>query len=363
MLTEAALPPLYQSWLRAITAGPIPAETQATCDHCAMLPQGDNPPVIDYFHPSTKCCNYQPHLPNFLGGRILSDNDPFLAAGRQELEQRILKKVAVTPLRAGPGGVFAFIYNNAPDASQRAAELRCHFLTPAGACGIWTHRPAPCATWFCKHVRGSMGFQFWRLAGKLLLLVEHDLAWWCAAELKSGLTQWFNRDSVIVAHLPELGDELDGELYQRMWGGWAGRELNFYRACSRLVNPLSWEQVLNLCGPRVSILALLLHDAYTHLMSDAIPERLRAKEIRIARVEAGTCLVVTYSPLDPFPMPEALARFLHHFDGRPTDEALATILQEHDIRIDPAQLRRMVDFGILEDCDHHQQLLPILKTA
>jgi len=185
--TEAALPPLYQSWLRAITAGPIFAETRATCDHCAMLPQGDDRPANNYFDSSTKCCAYQPRLPNFLAGRILSDNDPFLSAGRQELERRISNKVAVTPLWAGPAGPFAFIYQNEPNASERAAELRCRFLSPTGACGIWTHRPAPCATWFCKHVRGRTGFQFWRLAGRLLLTVEMNLALWCAAELKSGL--------------------------------------------------------------------------------------------------------------------------------------------------------------------------------
>jgi hypothetical protein len=127
--TEAALPPLYQSWLRTITAGPIPAETRATCDHCVMLPQSENPPASDYFHSSIKCCSYQPRLPNFLAGRILSDSDPSLAAGRQELEQPISKKVAVTPLWAGPAARHQFVYLNAPNASERAAELRCHFLT------------------------------------------------------------------------------------------------------------------------------------------------------------------------------------------------------------------------------------------
>jgi len=166
----------------------------------------------------------------------------------------------------------------------------------------------------------------------------------------------------IVVHLPELAAEIDSALYQRLWGDWAGRELDFYRACARLVNPLSWEQVQDICDPRVPILALLLHDAYTHLLSDAIPERLRLKEVRIISVEAGNCRVVSYSSLDPLSMPEAFAHVLHHFDGRPTDEVLATILQEHNIRIDLALLRRLVDFGILEDCDH-QHLLPILKTA
>ena len=116
------------------------------------------------------------------------------------------------------------------------------------------------------------------------------------------------------------------------------------------------------CGPRVRILADLLRDAYAHLLSDAIPERLRLRELHIIGVHAGQYRVVAYSPLDPLTMPEALAPVLHHFDGRPTDEALAAILHEHGIRIDPGLVRRMVDFEILEACDNHQ-LLPILKTA
>ena len=230
MVTEAALPSLYGSWLRAIAGGPIPAETQATCDECAMLPHENDAPASNYFHPSTKCCAYQPHLPNFLAGRILSDNTPALAAGRHELEQRIAKKVAVTPLWAGPGGIFGLLYRNVPGVFGRAPELRCHFLSPAGNCGIWTHRPAVCATWFCKHVRGNTSYQFWRLAGKLLQLVEQDLVLWCAAELKPDLTQLVDPDSATLPHVSELGGELDHAHYHRAWGDWDGRESEFYRA-------------------------------------------------------------------------------------------------------------------------------------
>jgi hypothetical protein len=362
MFAEAALPPLYGSWLRAVTGGPIPAETKATCNHCAMLPQSDAQSANGFFHPSTKCCAYQPHLPNFLAGRILSDDDPSLAAGRRELEQRISKKIGVTPVWAGPGGIFGLLYRNVPSVFGRAPELRCHFLSPAGDCGIWKHRPGVCATWFCKHVRGDTSFQFWRLAAKLMQHVEQDLVLWCAAELKTGLTELLDGDSATSPHVSELGGEIDVEHYQRVWGTWAGREPNFYRACARLVDSLSWEQVQTICGPRVRILADLLRDAYTHLLSDAIPERLRVKQFQITGIEAGNYRVLAYSSLDPLSMPEALAGALHYFDGRPTEEALATILDEQHLRIDPALVRRMVDFGILEDCNH-QQLLPILKTA
>ena len=359
MIAEAALPPLYGSWLRVITGGPIPAETQATCDKCVMLPPGDDAPKDRYFHPSTKCCAYQPHLPNFLAGRILSDPDPKMAEGRKELEQRIARRIAITPIWAGPGGMFPLMYHNTPNVFGRAPHLRCHFLTPNGDCGIWKHRPGVCATWFCKHVRGNTGYRFWKLADKLLRQIEQDLVLWCLAELKTGAAEVRDFDSGTTPHISELGGEIDWAKYCQLWGDWVGREPDFYRACAALVDPLPWKQVQDICGPRVRILADLLQDAYAHLMSDAIPERLKLSAFRVIDVESTGYRVVAYSPWDPLLMPEALAGVLHYFDGRPTEEALELILQEHDLRIDISLVRRMVDFGILEPFVD-RTLLPIV---
>ena len=77
-----------------------------------------------------------------------------------------------------------------------------------------------------------------------------------------------------MPHVSELGGEIDLVKYRELWGDWEGREIDFYRACAQLVNPLTWEQVEQICGPRVRILAGLLRDAYLHLTSEAIPERL-----------------------------------------------------------------------------------------
>ena len=168
MTSEASLPPLYAPWLRAVTGGSIPAETKATCDNCAMLPSPGSPPDATYFHPVSRCCTFQPHLPNYLAGRLLSDDEPSMSAGRAELEARIGRRVAVTPRWAGPGSVFGLLYRSTPGAFRRAAALKCQFLTPTGGCGIWKHRPAVCATWFCKFVRGNVGSRFWKLADRLM---------------------------------------------------------------------------------------------------------------------------------------------------------------------------------------------------
>ncbi len=360
MSLEATLTPLYNPWLRAVTGGPIPAETKATCDNCAMLPSAGSPSDATYFHPGTKCCAYQPHLPNFLAGRILSDLDASMSAGREELERRIAKKVGVSPRWAGPGNLFGLLYRSVPNAFGRAPALRCHFLTPTGGCGIWRHRPAVCATWHCKYVRGETGFRFWKLVDKLLQTIEQEISLWCLAELKTGLTAIDEIVSSTAPDVSELGGEFDAAQYRRLWGDWAGREIEFYRACAQLVDPLTWEQVQQLCGPRVRILASMVNDAYSHLESQAIPERLRLGKLNFSNVEEHGYRVVSYSQYDPLLMPLSLVRVLHYFDGRPTEDALESIFGKERIRVEVGLVRRMVDFGVLQACDLENKSLPVL---
>src|SRR5262245_36081364 len=89
------LPPLYQRWVRELLDGPVPRETEATCDNCAMLVEGG---VAAGFNTDTKCCTFLPELHNFLVGAILADDDPAFATGRASVRARVARRVAVTPL-------------------------------------------------------------------------------------------------------------------------------------------------------------------------------------------------------------------------------------------------------------------------
>ena len=129
MISEAALPPLYAAWLRSAAGGPIPAETKATCDNCAMLAPPEKSPGAIYFDPATKCCAFQPHLPNFVAGQILGDTGPEIAKGREILEQRISRRAWISPGGSGSGSGGSLIYRNTPNVFGRAPELRCDFLS------------------------------------------------------------------------------------------------------------------------------------------------------------------------------------------------------------------------------------------
>ncbi len=361
MISDATLPELYAPWLRTVAGGPIPAETKATCDHCAMLASPGSGPDAGYFHPDTKCCTFKPNLPNFLAGRILSESDPSMLEGRKAVEAQIARRVAVKPSEVSSGFVFSLLYGATPFAMGRAPALRCHYLSPGGECGIWKHRPGVCATWYCKHVRGATGHRFWKLADKLLREVEQDLAYWCMAQHQVGSGELGELAPQTRPHVSELDGEIDWAQYRRLWGNWAGREIEFYQACARLVETLTWPQVEENCGPRVGILAGLVRDAYAHLESSAIPERLRIKEVTFTGFEGGNYKVTAYSGFDPLLMPERLARVLRYFDGRPTEEALQAILVERSVRLDLSLVRRLVDFGILEAWDSGKSLFPMVS--
>src|SRR5262249_13685983 len=149
-----ALPPLYAKWMGEALEGPIPQETEATCDDCVMLAKGCEAPRGSgfFFDPQTKCCTYIPELPNFLVARILEDRSPEAARGRATLEKRIAEGVAVTPLGVGRSPTFRMIYQHTAELSGfgRNRALRCpHYLEDEGGkCGIWRHRKSTCATWF-----------------------------------------------------------------------------------------------------------------------------------------------------------------------------------------------------------------------
>ena len=127
VLQASPLPSLYAAWIDTLLAGPIPHETEATCDDCAMCaPAGAPADVSDvFFDPRTKCCTYIPTLVNYLVGRLLADEDPAFAAGRATVEARLRAGVAVTPLGLEQTPTFAALYEStALNSFGRSPSLR-----------------------------------------------------------------------------------------------------------------------------------------------------------------------------------------------------------------------------------------------
>ncbi|MBC7932114.1 MAG: hypothetical protein H7Z38_16265 [Rubrivivax sp.] len=358
VITTPALPPLYAAWMDEMLTGPIPHETDATCDDCAMC-SGEGAEAQDgetFFNPQTKCCSYVPELPNYLVGRILADSDPAFETGRATVLARLEAGVGVTPLGMEPPPIFVALYgrNSATLFGQSRTILCPHYLAvEGGRCGIWKHRNSVCATWYCKFVRGATGQNFWQTLNQLLTAVEQNLARWCVHELDPGgeaLKLLFPLGGE-NAHAQVDPHALDGapepKRQRALWGNWAGREADYYKACARLVEPLAWPDVLARSGPTVGIYARLTSAAYRQLMSKELPFALKVGSFRSVHFNADTQVVISYNGYDPIELPKSLLEVLHYFDARPTRQALAAISAERGITINDSLVRKLVDFNIL----------------
>lgn len=353
LLPDSPLPPLYARWIDTLLQDMIPAETEATCDDCAMCAgNAAGTTATVSFDPRVKCCSYLPTLPNFLVGRILDDAEGTL--GRRTVESRLGAGLAVTPLGISQPPTYKLLYDNSAGFG-RNYRLRCpHYDEPTGSCGIWEHRNGVCATWFCKHTRGAIGLAFWRRLRQLLTAIEQSLARWCVLQLAPG------PDS--LAHLfpihPEgrypptlsgedLDDQISPEVYAIMWGRWVGQEPEFYRRCASLVNDLQWNDVLRIGGPDIELFAQLVQTTYHNLQRTDLPAQIQLGQFDIIQMDLEYARVVTYSPYDPLDVPRPLFEVLHYFDRRPTQAALQAIADAANLELDPELISRLLDFEIL----------------
>jgi hypothetical protein len=352
------LPPLYAGWMNDLLGGPIPHESKATCDDCAMCAKpGQDGPDDYFFDPDIKCCSIVPDLSNFLVGGILSGNGDDHAAlkGVESVERRISEGIAVTPLGLFKPPVFKLIYDNIDKAFGQSLTLRCpHYVEDTGQCGIWHHRGSVCATWFCKHVRGTVGRNFWRTSlERLLGLLEKDLAKWCVLKVGLGvealeelLGPYKDAQSGLLSR-DHLDNRSDPACQRRIWGEWYGRERDFFIQCARSVEPLSWRQALEICGPEARIFAEFTRRAYEKLVSDEVPSALKVGGVQLVRITRGVSRLKSYSPYDPLDVPSEVMELLGCFDGRPTEAVLNAIAAEKGTHLDPQLIRKLCDFEVL----------------
>ncbi len=333
---------------------PLPNETRATCDRCAMC-EGVAPEMTA-FNPATKCCTYTPSLPNFLVGRVLADQDPAGEAGRASVRARIASGIEVTPLGLGVPASYGLLYRHGAERTfGQALAMRCpHYVEDGGRCGIWRHRNAVCATWFCKHVRGAAGWRLWQRVRELLSAIESELARACVLELGvdgATLGTLFPPVRAGADAFPVGSAELDRRpepsLAAATWGAWAGREVELYVACAERVGALSAAETLRLCGQEVRVRAEIARAALRRYEEAEPPDPVRPGPLVVLRAGPESCCVTTYSPLDPLEIPRELLDVLHRFDGRSCDAAREAIVEDGGPRLTPGLVRKLIDFAVL----------------
>jgi hypothetical protein len=100
-----------------------------------------------------------------------------------------------------------------------------------------------------------------------------------------------------------LDNKVDPEAYAQIWGAWRGREQEFFRRCAGLVSPLSFTDVLAICGPETRVHARLMQEAYRALTSEDLPPVLEVGSMQLAQMTRTSTRVSTYSGYDPLDVP------------------------------------------------------------
>ena len=344
-----SLPAMYRDLLPSFFRGEVPPETKATCSNCAMSEAGCQGKVesVDgasrLFRPDTKCCTYHPRLPNFLVGALLSDDSPAMAEGRGRVEAKLATRSGVTPQWVKPSAKYNLLYRSARGAFGRSASLLCpYFVAEGGNCSIWAYREAVCSTYFCKYVSGADGRKFWMTVKTYLSLTEIQLSRWVALQLMPEYVL-SGKDKAESAGEILTPEDLDGEAppeaeYRALWGAWAGREAEFYRACHervRALTPAAFERILGFDGDVELALLERLHRA---AFRPELPPVLKLNPAATVQwLPDGSVALGCYSEVDALALPGAAYPLLTEFTGK---EPVATVRE---------RLRREKQADLFED--------------
>ena len=345
------LPDLYQRWVEALLPEGIPREGQATCFNCTMCHKGDAAPDegVGFFNPVTKCCTYFPDVPNFLVGRAIAVDTPGAAALRAFVDSGSGTRTNVTLRSVQPVAKIATVYeHHRSQAFGHDAELLCPYAVTTDPdvgpmCGIWKQRNAVCSTWFCKHEKGVTGRTFWMALQGLLSHLEYAVSWWAILEVLDDPAAACSLAGTTVDSKITIGLRHDA------WRHWKGSRASFYEACADRVDALSAQDAIAIAGVTGRLHQTELSTRFRKLLSDAVPDRLRVEPYRVVRQDPQRALLQASDSPEPFEAPSALLPLLAHFNGRPTDETIEAIREATRVRLTPGLLRRLYDFGILQE--------------
>jgi hypothetical protein len=288
-----------------------------------MLPGAANLPPEGPFDPELRCCTYHPQLLAHLCGGILRDGD---AAGRAHLRERIAARVGVTPIGIIPTPAYAAHHqalSGIPGSFGHRRELRCPFLQD-DHCSIWRHRGLACAAFHCKYDRGALGHWRWNLIVVAFNVVDRVVSRWLLE--RQGLDV-----RACDALLHGSGDEAAA------WGAFLGREEEYFLEAARLVEALSWDDVVAIGGAELAGYADGVRAALARL--DEVPARVRKGPNVLYQIRPDRSALAQHPSvsLDLIELPADVVDLLAKLDEAP----LA------DLGLPPDLQRRLLDWQVL----------------
>ncbi|MFN7730013.1 MAG: hypothetical protein ACK5P7_12715 [Bdellovibrio sp.] len=228
-------------------------EKKATCENCAMAPENRPPKAKVTYQKQLKCCTFEPYLPNFVVGALLTHEDRF-QHGIKQIRRKIAKREYALPLGLLPSVKFQVQFNNrkAWEFGNREDWLCPYYVKTTQSCGIWKYRGTVCTTFFCQHDAGAAGQRFWESLSNFLSFSEMALMEDLLAELDfsprqvSELLDYMNR--IDGTAIEKSTHQMPEALFKRLWNGYDSDLEGFYKKCYEKAKGLSRPQFQEMMG-------------------------------------------------------------------------------------------------------------------
>lgn len=344
------LPTLYRALFPDIFSQEVPKETLATCNDCAMLPNTASPYLDknDFFNPKSKCCTYQPTLPNYLIGGLLKDKTPGLDEGRARILEKIKRGHAVTPLGIKPGRKYDLLYKHgSAKGFGKALSLRCpYYLEEKGQCGIWKFRESVCSTYYCKQASGTDGQAFWMSLKYYLGHVEYTLSHYVITQMPGTPYPDRGREQTNIGP-DDMDERKNPKTYTEAWGEWEGKEVEFYIKAFECIEALDKQQFEQILGSQHHFLSQKLAMKREKIVNVTLPTHL-IRSIDLGAMPSGDEHMLLKTKEGTIRVRKPIYDILNFFNGeRTVAQALETIATELGYEIDRQLLIMLYQYRVL----------------
>jgi len=141
-------------------------------------------------------------------------------------------------------------------------------------------------------------------------------------------------------------------IYRQAWGSFIGREEDFYIECGKLVNDLSWSDILEISGPELKIAARRLISAQQVLKSRELPEYVKLGGYTAVNPTPNTIRITGYSPYCPYDFPIEISTGLMMMGlemkgPQKLQDVFARIQARSPINIDTELQWALIECGVL----------------
>ncbi len=181
----------------------------------------------------------------------------------------------------------------------------------------------------------------------LLQAIERALSWHCLTTLQMDIEQV---RAIIVGDVTrraldefDLQRQMNVPLQRSIWGRYLGREKEFFMACAKVVEPLSWNDVMAIAGADVRAMAAVVKHSFHSLPQ--LPPTLRRGQAPLA---LGSDSVRVSSPggYEHIDVPLAALTKLGRVEGKPVATAVSEMAAD-GIPITMELVLKLYNFNVL----------------